>query len=289
MKTIRLIREITEPGRSGPRNGQWALQRLLRERGEPWLRIGGQLSADEIPWVWSWLDAPLLVACAARGEPFICGPNVLFHHSRAPCSKPHERVICASPACRLLFTESAWYRDLIREHLGRRNTAPVTLWNYPICPPPGGPLPAEYDLLIYAKSGWTADLIAGLVERWPRSAVLYYGHYCRSALYHAARRARACAYLSDDDRGPLALLEILLAGCPTAGIPRGAPFVTAGKTGQLCDHLGIEQLIPAVEYCHRLDRHRVAARAEVEYSAEGTVDTILRSLYAVATEEGGRG
>ena len=29
----------------------------------------------------------------------------------------------------------------------------------------------------------------------------------------AARRSRVCAYLADDDHGPLALQEILLAGC----------------------------------------------------------------------------
>ena len=37
--------------------------------------------------------------------------------------------------------------------------------------------------------------------------------------------------LADDERGPLALQEILLAGCPTVGVRTGAPYVEHGFSG----------------------------------------------------------
>ena len=46
-----------------------------------------------------------------------------------------------------------------------------------------------------------------------------------------------CAYLADDDHGPLALQEILLAGCPTVGVRTGAAFVRYGATGFVVDRL----------------------------------------------------
>jgi hypothetical protein len=53
----------------------------------------------------------------------------------------------------------------------------------------------------------------------------------------AARRSRLCAYLADDDHGPLALQEILLAGCPTVGVRTGTSFVRTGETGVVVDRL----------------------------------------------------
>jgi hypothetical protein len=47
--------------------------------------------------------------------------------------------------------------------------------------------------------------------------------------FEAARRLRACADLADDDHGPLALQEILLAGCPTVGVRTGASNSLPGK------------------------------------------------------------
>ena len=48
--------------------------------------------------------------------------------------------------------------------------------------------------------------------------------------------------MADDDHGPLALQEILLAGCPTVGVRTGASFVRHGETlnvsGQLVDFAG---------------------------------------------------
>ncbi len=53
----------------------------------------------------------------------------------------------------------------------------------------------------------------------------------------AARRSRACAYLADDDHGPLALQEIALVGCPTVGVRTGTPFIQDGVTGVFVDRL----------------------------------------------------
>jgi hypothetical protein len=49
--------------------------------------------------------------------------------------------------------------------------------------------------------------------------------------------SRVCAYLADDDHGPLALQKILLAGCPTVGVRTGAAFVRTGETGIVVDRL----------------------------------------------------
>jgi hypothetical protein len=56
-------------------------------------------------------------------------------------------------------------------------------------------------------------------------------------LFEAARRSRTCAYLADDDHGPLALQEILLAGCPVVGVRTGAPFIQDGVTGVFVERL----------------------------------------------------
>lgn len=77
------------------------------------------------------------------------------------------------------------------------------MWPYPIDPWPGEPLPDEYDLLIYAKNGNRPQLLEHLAEAFPRHIQIHYGHYRREQLFEAARRSRACAYLADDDHGPL--------------------------------------------------------------------------------------
>ncbi|MFN4261477.1 MAG: glycosyltransferase [Gemmataceae bacterium] len=67
--------------------------------------------------------------------------------------------------------------------------------------------------------------------------MLHYGQYKRAQLFEAARRSRTCAYLADDDHGPLALQEILLAGCPVVGVRTGAPFIRDGVTGVFVERL----------------------------------------------------
>lgn len=67
-----------------------------------------------------------------------------------------EHAVCAgldAANCRAMFCHSEWYRDLIAKHRGSANQSPIVLWPYPIDPWPGGPLPDEYDLLMYAKNG----------------------------------------------------------------------------------------------------------------------------------------
>jgi hypothetical protein len=105
----------------------------------------------------------------------------------------------------------------------------------------------------------------------------------------AARRSRACAYLADDDHGPLALQEILLAGCPTVGVRTGASFVRTGETGVVVDRLppgahcaesddGVRALavfMEAVEQAQALDRHSVRDRAAEQFETDRIVASII--------------
>jgi len=282
MPCVRLIREVTQPRGSGPWNGQYALQKALRATGPEWLHIGGPLREGEIPWIWCWEDAELAARCAALGRSFVVGPNVLFANSREPCKIPAERAVCSADSCRLMFTESAWYRDLIEKHRGPKNVAPIVLWPYPIDPLPGGPLPPQYDLLIYAKSGYRNDLISSLQAQYPRSVVVRYGEYQREQLYALARRSRACTYLSDDDRGPLALAEILLAGCPAIGLPHGAPFICHGQTGILVRRFDLQICMETIGVCQELDRQAVAAAAAGEFDTERIVRIVVTALQRFA-------
>ena len=279
---VRLIREVTRPGGSGPQNGQYALQKALRAGLPGWLKIGGRLREGEIPWIWCWEDRDVAAACAVTERPFIAGPNVLFDDSRRPCRAPGERDVCHAASCRLMFTESSWYRDLIQQYRGPRNRAPIVLWPYPIDPKPGGPLPAEYDLVIYAKSGYRPGLIPRLARPFRRVRLLVYGQFRRKELFEVARRSRCCIYLSDDDRGPLALAEILLSGCPAIGTPTGAPFIQPGRTGVLLDRFRPKECAETVEQCHRFDRHLVATVANRQFNTARIVHTVVRALRAAA-------
>lgn len=275
---VRLIRAVRRPGGRGPGNGQFALQRALAATGPEWLKIGGTLQSGEIAWFWCWLDRAAAAVCAATGRPLIVGPNILFQSSRNPCAVAEERELCHSATCRLWFTESTWYARLIASCLGSQNRGPIVLWPYPIEPQPPGPIKASYDLLIYAKSGYRRSLVARLRRAFPRSKLIQYGRFQREALWAAARRAQACVYLSDDDRGPLALAEILLCGCPTVGVERGAPFVDDGKTGIRIEHVAFEPIVEAVEQCRTLDRRRVTELAATKFDSKRIVHTIVEAL-----------
>lgn len=287
LPVVRLIRRVDEPTGTGPGNGMWALQRALAQHAPEWLRIGGAWSPAEIPWFWSWQDLEPAALAAEIGIPLVTGPNQLFADSRFPRRTEDERAIADAASCRLIFTESAWYRDLIEQHRGPANRALIVTWPYPIEPRPGGPLPAEYDLLVYAKSGYRPGLGARLARRWPRIAVLHYGHYRRAELIELARRSRACLYTSIDDRGPLALAEILLCGCPAVGVPRGGPWIRDGLTGYLVRALSPPYVIPAIERCLALDRHAVRAAAETRFDTARTVHTILEALDRVRRQVAG--
>jgi len=303
MKPIRLIREVLSPGTSGPTNGQYALQSLLRQRiaADPslasWLHIGGVLRDGEIPWYWSWEDFPGLLSCCVAGWPFIAGPNVLFRSSSRPGKYPGERQILDSPHCRMLYTESKWYGDLIDRHRGRQSVAPLVLWPYPIYPlPSSNPIePPEFDLLIYCKSGYHTRTIHALTRRWPRSMVLTYGGFTRGALAHYAERSCCCAYLSNDDRGPLALAEVLLCGCSAVGVKNGAPWIEEGGgdggqsnqgNGKYVSRLLESDLIPAIEWVLDTitDRRAVQESARDRFDGRLAVETVIASLESVASD-----
>ena len=275
---VRIIRSVAGEHPRGPMHGMATLQRHLAARCPEWLFIGGQLRPGELPWVWCWEDEALLESLVRAGRPFVCGPNVLFGRSSKPCSSAAERCVCVAGSCRLLFTESQWYADLICRHLQPTNPAPVVLWPYPIEPIPDGPIePAEIDVLLYLKSG-RRDAVEAIQARYNRSTVVQYGQYDRAYLADLARRARACVYFSADDRGPLALAEILLAGCPAVGIDRGAPWCEPGL-GLHVDRLDdVPALVDAIEDLHEWHREDVRARALARFDAGRTVQIVLDSL-----------
>ena len=220
---VELIGPVDEPGNNGPQNGMYALQKELRKRiddGLDWLSIKSlPVSKGAIPWFWNWNDRRYAMWWDAEGLPFFQGPNMLFTNSATPRIDREECALLDSPNCLAMFCHSEWYRDLIAANRGPNNKSEIVMWPYPIDPMPEGPLPAKYDLLIYAKNGHRPGLLEHLAELYPNHIQIHYGQYKREELFAAARQSRACAYLADDDHGPLALQEILLAGCPTVGRP----------------------------------------------------------------------
>lgn len=280
MRTIRLLRAVNEPGNRGPARGQFALQRALRQVKPEWLEIGGQLQFGEIPWAWSYEDAAIVVKFAEWGFPFCVGPNFLFHSSREPGRMPHEQIVLDAPSCELLFTESDWYAELIQQHC-LRNKAPIAIFSYPIDPQPEGPLEAKRDLLIYLKKpDFVPQIRAVQNGPWERSVIITYGCYERDAMILAARHSRACLYLSDDDRGPLALAEIMLAGCPAIGVPRGAPWIVNGVSGIKLERW--ERINGAVKRAIRINRQKVRAWALERFATTRSVGIVLAALEAVA-------
>jgi len=279
---VRLIREVTTPGRSGPHNGQYALQNAFRQASPPWLKIGGTLQQEEIPWFWSWEDWNSIIIRVLARRPFVIGPNVLFADRHHPCNLPSERILCASPYCSLMFTESPWYRDLIQENLKPTSQSRIVLWPYPIDPWPQEPLPAEYDVLIYAKGkyrrGRVDHLILQLMQEFPNHRLLIYRKYRRTALFDAARRSRCCVYLSEDDRGPLALAEILLAGCPAVGVPKGSPWLAAEGLGTHVPELSLDALRSAIKDLWSRDRSAVRAEAARLFDTRQITQTIVDAL-----------
>ena len=296
---VELVGVVPAAGRSGPVNGMHALQRhlarrLATDRGlAAWFSIVPSWSrgADVVPWFWSTKQRADAVACAKTGRPFVEGPNVLFLQSRRPRIDVQESALLDASSCRAMFCHSPWYRDLIARHRGKASRGPIVLWPYPIDPVPGGPLPIEYDLLVYDKSkaAGCSRLLARLSRVFPRSIVLRYGSYDRRALFDAAQRARACAYVTDDDHGPLALQEILLAGCPVAGVRTGAAFVEDGASGTLTPRLpqgksapdvDIDAFVAAVERARMLDRDAVRGWALRAFDADRIVDVVVDALQA---------
>jgi len=217
----------------------------------------------------------------SAGRPFVCGPNILFQLSSRPCRYKGEREVLSSANCLALFTESPWYARLIEEHRHPPCTAPIIVWPYPIWPQPEGPLEPLYDLLIYAKSG-PGTLHAELARRFPRSILVHYGTYRRDEMHFLARQSRACIYLSDDDRGPLALAEIMLCGCPAIGIERGAPWIETGTTGIRVEALTLDAISAAAVEILDGDwsRERVRLLAQRRFDPLLVADQVLAALDA---------
>jgi len=260
--SIRMIRKVNEAGEQGPANALYALQRLLRSVSPSWLQIGGELRPGEIAWFWSSYDMPLAIHCEKQGIPYILGPCVFFGERLNPCNEPMERVLLSGRHCAGLVTESQVYADLITAYRQRPNGAPVFAIPSPVDPHPDGPKDHLRDLLIYRKSGHGDLLIDALGEHYPWSTVIRYGAYKRDDLFEAARTSRACVYLSDDDRGPIALAEILLAGCPSVGIQEVAPWIQEEVTGYPVEKLDEESLCRGIEFCLTMNREQVRHAAK---------------------------
>lgn len=293
---IELIGPVDAPEGNGPSNGMYALQKALRKRideGLDWLTIKSlPASRDAIPWFWNWADRRYAAWWDSQGLPFVQGPNMLFLNSATPRIDAEECALLDATNCREMFCHSEWYRDLIAKHRGPANQSPIVMWPYPIDPWPGEPLPDEYDLLIYAKNGHRPMLLEHLAELFPRHIQIHYGQYQREQLFEAARRSRACAYLADDDHGPLALQEILLAGCPTVGVNTGASFARTGETGVLVERLppgqqcvetdednrALASFMEAIGWAQAMDRTDVRCRAAEDFDTRRIADRVLYAL-----------
>ena len=293
---VELIGPVDGPGGDGPSNGMYALQKELRKRmeaGLDWLSIKSLPgSKDAIPWFWNWADRRYAAWWDSEGLPFVQGPNMLFMNSGTPRIDAEECALLDAANCRAMFCHTPWYADLIRKHRGPANESEIILWPYPIDPWPGAPLPDDYDLLIYAKNGHRPQLLEHLVEVFPRHIQIHYGQYQREELFEAARRSRACAYLANDDHGPLALQEILLAGCPTVGVRTGASFVRHGETGIVVDRIppgasyvesdadaaALAAFIEGLEKAQTFDRQSVRQFAADQFSSDRIVTQVTSSI-----------
>jgi hypothetical protein len=167
--------------------------------------------------------------------------------------------------------------------MGPENKADIWCWPYPIEPPPGPPIePAVWDVLIVVKSGPQIDeLIQNAASRFERITVLHYGRFERPALYAAARRARSCLYLSDDESGGLVTQEVMLAGCPVAGTERGAPLVEPGRTGARVAEWTAEHFMVALERCLELNRTAVHCAAVETFDTDRIASQVIGYLESV--------
>ena len=293
---VELIGPVDHPGGNGPSNGMYALQKELRKRideGLDWLSIKSlPVSKGALPWFWNWADRRYAMWWDAEGLPFFQGPNMLFANSATPRIDQEECALLDAPNCRAMFCHSEWYRDLIAKHRGPNNQSNIVLWPYPINPWPDEPLPDEYDLLIYAKNGHRPQLLEYLAGIYPRHIQIHYGKYKREELFDAARRSRVCAYLADDDHGPLALQEIQLAGCPTVGVRTGASLISDQESGIFVDRLPpgaecvssdedrvcLEHYVAALETAMLFSRPSVRDIAVSTFNTKQIVDSIIKSL-----------
>jgi hypothetical protein len=147
-------------------------------------------------------------------------------------------------------------------------------------------------LLIYAKNGHRPQLLEHLAEVFPRHIQFHYGRYQREELFDAARRSRACAYLADDDHGPLALQEILLAGCPAVGVRTGASLIQPDVTGLWVKRLppgrecvdgeedfdALSRYLDAIHRVQSFTRASVRQHAAEQFATYRVVDPLLDEI-----------
>lgn len=281
MRHIRLVRAVNQPGNRGPDRGMYALQKALREANFPWLKIGGQLEPTDIPWFWLFKDSELATHYAAMEFPFILGPNVFFLKSENPGGGKYEKLLLDAASCCGIVTESPWYARLIQAHVDH-NEAPIHLFSYPISDPPDGPLPATNDVLIYLKDRTLGREAIRATEHFRHHITVVYGHYERTSFLEAARRSKVCLYLCGDDRGPLAAMEIAMAGCPLVGIEHGCPWVCETGLGVEVEHWGNHGWIDACEKAMTMDRESVRAVAMDRFSSARSVDAVRAALEPIA-------
>ena len=138
----------------------------------------------------------------------------------------------------------------------------------------------------------SGGLCTRMADAFPRHVQIHYGSYRREELFEAARRSRACVYLADDDHGPLALQEILLAGCPTVGVRTGASFVKTGETGVVVDRLPpgrqcaesdddvrtLAAFTDAIEQAQSMDRNSLRERAAQQFDSDRIMDSIITAV-----------
>ena len=276
---VRIVREVTYPGGTGPWNGMYALQEALRRRAPEWLKIGGEPEPQELCWYWNWNDIPQILDKIRFGLPLVIGPNVIFAWSGNPGGGHGEREILDAPTCRAIMCHSHWYETLIRAHMGPKNSATIVQWPYPILPLPAGPKEARYDVLIYDKMANAESSITEMVsQKFINTVTIRYGHYERKNLSDLASQSRACVYLCTDESGGLATAEILLAGCPAIGIERGAPFVLSGRTGVRLDRLTELSVLEGIEKCHAMNRNAVRETARRIFDARRIASAVIDAL-----------
>jgi hypothetical protein len=94
--------------------------------------------------VLEWIDCKL---------PFVIGQNVIFAWGGNPGGGHGEKSILDAPTCRAIMCHSRWYENLIRSNLSTRSRAGIVRLPYSMSPQPAEPERADYDILIYDKSG----------------------------------------------------------------------------------------------------------------------------------------
>ena len=266
---------------------QSLLLKLIGEGGLPWLRIGGKPSEGEIPWFWHLRDRASAVDWALSGRPFIAGPNLFFVDSGKPRIDALERSLLDTPHCRLIFCHTSAYAQLIRTQRGVQNGAKIVEWPYPVNPFPKGPLPAKWDLLLYVKDGVlpreypaneASKIALSLESSIPQTVKLVYGNHTQKRLMHLAARSRASVYLSREESGGIATVEMMTAGCPVVATKRGGPLILDGETGYWVDDWDLEEIQSKVSHAHRLNRQVVALVARSHFHPTKILAILLSSL-----------